>query len=135
MLDHLKRRVSELLATADTATLSTSGPASIQVSFFRCEADGVTLYLLLPGTSDHLLNLESDPLAVASTSEWHLRGVAQVLQLQKCPDGLLLPQLPEAVGCVLVKIRPLQFQLYRHNGWGFRETIDFDPDSHTLPQT
>jgi hypothetical protein len=131
MLDHLQRRVSRILATAETATLSTSGAAGIQVSFFRCEADGVTLFLLLPVTSDHLLNLEEEPLAVVSTSEWQLRGVAQVLQLQECPDGLLLPQLPEAAGCVLVKIRPLQLQLYQQNGWGFRETIDFDPDSQT----
>ena len=136
MLNHLQRRVSNILATTKTATLATAGPAGIQVSFFRCEADGVALYLLLPGTSDHLLNLEEVPLAVASTSEWQLRGIAQVLQLQECPDGLLLPQLPEATGCVLLKIWPLQLQLYRQNDWGFRETIDFDLDSDslTLPQ-
>ena len=53
------------------------------------------------------------------------------MQLPECPDDLLLAQLPEATGCVLVKIRPLQLQLYQQNGWGFRETIDFDPSSQT----
>jgi hypothetical protein len=135
MHDHLKWRVSVILATARTVTLSTAGPAGIQARLFHCEADGVHLFLLLPGTSDHLLNLEEDSLAVASTSGWQLRGFAQVLQLQEGPDNLLLPQLPEAIGCVLVKILPSQLQIYRKNGWGFRETIDFDPDSQTLPQS
>ncbi len=131
MLDHLKRRVSGILAKTKTVMLSTSGPAGIQAGLFRCESDGVHLYLLLPGTSDHLLNLEEDPLALASTSGWQLRGVAQVLRLQDSPGGLLLPQLAEATGCFLVKIRPLQLQITRQDGWGFRETIDFDPNSQT----
>jgi len=131
MLDHLKRRVAGILATTKTVTLSTAGPAGIQVHRFRCEADRVHLYLLVPGTSDHLFNLEDDPVVVASTSGWQLRGAAQVRQLSECPDDLLLSRLPEAVGCVLVQIRPLQLQIYQQTGWGFSETIDFDLDFHT----
>lgn len=131
MLDHLRRRVSRILTSAETVTLSTSGPAGIQARLFRCEADGVNLYLLLPSTSDHLLNLEEDPRAVASTAGWQVRGVAHVLPLQQSPEGLLLPQLPEAKNCVLVKIQPAQLHVYRQDGWGFRETIDFDPSPQT----
>lgn len=128
MLDHLKRRVARILASAKTVTLSTSGPAGIQARQFPCEANGLALYLLLPGTSDHLLNLEKDALFVVSTSGWQLRGRAEVLPLTAGPDSLLLPHLPAAVGCVLVKIEPSQLQIYRQNGWGFRETIDIEPD-------
>jgi len=128
MIDHLKRRVARILASNQTATLSTSGPAGLQARQFPCEADGLSLYLLLPGTSDHLLNLEKDPNSMISTSAWQLRGRAQVLPLMAAPDSLLLPHLPAAVGCVLVKIQPAQLQIYRQNGWGFQETIDIDPD-------
>ena len=129
MLDHLKRRVARILATAKTATLSTSGPAGLQARLFPCQAEGLYLYLLLPGTSDHLLNLEQESHVVASTAGWQVRGAAQVLPLQESPDSLMLPHLPEAPGCVLVQIRPSQLQIYRRNGWGFRETIDIDSDS------
>ena len=128
MLDHLKRRVARILAATKMATLSTSGPAGIQARQFPCEADGLTLYLLLPGTSDHLLNLEKDPFSVVSTAGWQLRGRAHVLPLVAGPDSLLLPHLPAAIGCVLVKIQPTQLQIYCQDGWGFRETIDIEPD-------
>jgi hypothetical protein len=129
MFDHLKRRASRILASTETVTLSTSGPAGIQARLFRCETDGINLYLLLPNTSDHLLNLEQDPQTVASTAAWQLRGVAHIQPLQACPPGLLLPQLPQANNCVLVKIQPSQLHLYRQDGWGFQETIDFDTTS------
>jgi hypothetical protein len=38
MLDHLRQRVIETLASAQTATLATYGPAGLQVSLLPCEA-------------------------------------------------------------------------------------------------
>lgn len=126
MLEHLRRRVAGILASVQTATLSTSGPAGIEVRVYPCEAAGLYFYLLVPGTSDQLLNLEHDTTAVVTTPEWQLRGAGRSLPLDAAPPGLLLPGSPRAVGCVLVEIRPSQLQINRLNGWGFSETIDLD---------
>jgi hypothetical protein len=131
MLDHLKQRVARILASTEKATLSTSGPAGIQARIFPCEAVEVCLYLLVPGTSDHLLNLEQNPFAVVSTPGWQLRGTARALPQQGVPADLQLPRSPAGTGCVLVEIRASQLQIYRRNGWGFSETIDID----STPQT
>ena len=131
MLDHLRQRVARILASTDMATLSTSGPAGIQARIFPCEARELRLYLLVPGTSDHLLNLEQNPAAVISTPDWQLRGSGKALTQQSRPMGLELPNAPQATGCVLVEFQPMQLQIYRKNGWGFSETIDID----SIPQT
>lgn len=124
MLEHLRLRVTEILAQTRAATLATSGPAGLQARQFPCEAQNLLLYLLLPGTSDQLLNLEFEPDALISTAEWQLQGAGRILAVQNGPADLALAHLPEANGCVLVEIQPQRFQLYRQNGWGFSETID-----------
>jgi hypothetical protein len=126
MLAHLRQRTMDTLASVQTATLATSGPAGIQARVFPCEAQALQLYLLIPGISDHLLNLEYDQTAVISTPEWQLQGRAAIFNLQDAPAGLALTHLPEAAGCVLVCIRPLHLQINRLNGWGFSETIDLE---------
>jgi hypothetical protein len=131
MLKHLKQRVSKILASTKTVTLSTFGPAGIQARVFSCEAQGIHLYLLLPSVSDQLVNLEQDPGLVVSTAQWQLRGTGRILALHDSPDGLSLPQAPQAEGCVLLQIRPSQLQIYRQNGWGFSETFDIDPAGQT----
>lgn len=131
MLDHLKQRVARILASTDRATLSTSGPAGIQARIFPCEAREMCLYLLVPGTSDHLLNLEQNPSAVVSTPDWQVRGSGKTLPQQGGPIGLRLPHTPQATGCVLVAFQPTQLQIYRKDGWGFSETIDIE----STPQT
>ena len=67
MLTYLRQHVATTLAPALSATLATSGPAGLQADLFPCVARGTLLYLLLPCTSDQLLNLDSDyvpPFAV-----------------------------------------------------------------------
>ncbi len=128
MLEHLRQRAIEILASTQKATLATSGPAGIQARSFPCEALGLTLYFLVPAVSDQLLNLEQEPTVVVSTTDWQLNGNGRILPLNEAPPNLLLPQLPQASGCVLVEIRPLRLQINRRNGWGFSETIDLDPD-------
>ena len=126
MLDHLRQRVVEALASAQCATLSTYGAAALQATLLPCEAIDLQLYLLLPATSDHLLNLESHPQVVVTTPDWQLRGTAVSLNPANYPPNLTLLQKPEAQLSRLVVVRPSQFNLRRANGWGFWETIDID---------
>jgi hypothetical protein len=128
MLSHLRQHTHDILASAKTATLSTSGPAGLQARPFPCEALDIRLYLLVPSISDQLLNLEQDPTAVASTTRWVLRGEGRVLSLSAAPPALRLPLVSNADGCVLVELQPRQLQVYQDVGWGFRETIDIDPN-------
>lgn len=124
MLDHLRQRVIETLATVRSATLSTYGPAELQATHLACEAIDMRLYLLLPTTSDHMLNLENQ--VVVTTSDWQLRGVALILDSADYPPDLSLYRKPEAQWSRLVEIRPTQLHIRRRNGWGYSETIDIE---------
>jgi hypothetical protein len=126
MLDHLRQRVIEVLASVQTITLSTYGPAGIQAAILPCEAAGMQLYLLLPATSDHLLNLENQPGVVVSTPTWQLRGLAVPLGRADYPPGLCLLQKAEAAWERLVLIQPAQLNIRRDCGWGYGETIDIE---------
>lgn len=126
MLDHLRQRVMEALASVQTATLSTYGEAALQATLLPCEAIDLQLYLLLPATSDHLLNLESHPNIVVTTPDWQLRGTAVCLDQASYPPHLSLWQRPEAQWSRLLEVRPSQLNIRRPNGWGFSETIDIE---------
>ncbi|MBK9054670.1 MAG: hypothetical protein IPL78_28310 [Chloroflexi bacterium] len=126
MLDHLRQRVIETLATVRSATLSTYGPAELQATLLSCEAVDMHLYLLLPATSDHVLNLENQPEAVVTTSDWQLRGLALILDSADYPPDLSLYRKPEAQWSRLVEIRPTQLHIRRRHGWGYSETIDVE---------
>jgi hypothetical protein len=124
VLQHIRQRVAEALVKASTVTLSTYGPADIQAGVFACEAAGVTLYLLVPRTSDHLFNLENNPIVVATTETWQLRGTARVVEQR--PIGLALLDRPDASWCELVEMRPTRMQIRRSEGEGYAETFDID---------
>ena len=126
MLVHLKQRVAEVLAPARAANLSTSGPAGLQSRIYPCAALGMQLYLLVPATSDQLFNLEHVPTAVVSTTEWQLYGRGYALPLAQAPPDLVLPELVDTAGCVLVHIRPVRLQINQLQGWGYCETIDIE---------
>lgn len=126
MLDHLRQRVIETLATVRSATLSTYGPAELQATLLACEPIDMCLYLLLPATSDHVLNLESQPEAVVTTSDWQLRGLALMLDRADYPSHLSLYRKPEAQWSRLIEFRPTQLHIRRRNGWGYSETIDIE---------
>jgi hypothetical protein len=106
--------------------LSSCGPAGLRARLFPCEAAGLNLYLLVPETSDHLFNLEHEPLAVVNTPEWSLQGSAFALSLAEAPAGLSFVRLPEAIGCVLVEVRPYCLHINQPGGWGYSETLDID---------
>ncbi|MBK8989244.1 MAG: hypothetical protein IPM39_24800 [Chloroflexi bacterium] len=124
MLEPLRHHVSEALTAESSATLSTNGPGGIQAGFFPCEADGLTLYLLVPAASDVLFNLEAETAVVVTTPHWQMEGEGEVLPLGQAPQMLRLPRLPQAAGCALVAVRCQRLHLNWSVGWGYRETID-----------
>jgi hypothetical protein len=124
MLNHLRQRVTETLSAARTATLSTHGAAGLQANMFPCESVELSLYLLIPRTSDHLFNLEQNPEVVVTTETWQVRGTACIAP--GCPAGLVLLQQPDAAWCEVVAVQPTRLQIERPDGLGHSETIDMD---------
>jgi hypothetical protein len=130
MLDYARQRAIEALKIPRKAVLGTSGPAGVQVGEFPCEATGLTLYLLVPRTSDHLYNLEHGSMVTLLANGWELKGEAQILPPDAVIPGLDLCREPGAEWCVLVRVDPCQVQIRREGGWGNLETIDLKPHSH-----
>ncbi|MFO7681770.1 MAG: hypothetical protein R6X34_17135 [Chloroflexota bacterium] len=124
MLEPLKLRVIAALQAESAATLSTNGPGGIQAGFFPCEADDLTLYLLVPASSDVLFNLETETAVIITTSHWQLEGEAHMIPLRQAPPALCLARLPQAAGCVLVSVSCHRMHFSWAEGWGYRETID-----------
>jgi hypothetical protein len=126
MLNHLRQHIAATLAGARSATLATSGPAGLLAHVFPCAANDIQLYLLLPRTSDHLLNLEHDPAVVVTTAEWQVRGRARVLSAIEWPVTLALVEAPDARWSVLIEVTPTRVEIAQREGWGAAETIDLE---------
>ena len=126
MLTHLRQHVATALAPTHSATLATNGPAGLQADLFPCVARGTRLYLLLPCTSDHLLNLDYDPAAVVTAAGWQVRGQARVLDPAARPDVGPLTDMPSAPWSLVVEVQPTRVTIGRRAGWGAAETIDLE---------
>jgi hypothetical protein len=126
MLNHLRQHIAATLEKARSATLATSGPAGLQAQVVRCVASGIQLYLLLPCTSDHLLNLEHDPAVVVTTAEWQVWGRARVLTEAEYAAALRLQKAPDAPWSVVVEVQPTRVSIAQSKGWGAAETIDLE---------
>lgn len=124
MLESLRQRVFEAIKAETAVTLSTNGPGGIQAGFFPCETDELTLYLLVPASSDVLFNLETEKAVVVTTSHWQMEGEAQVYALSQPLPPLHLLNSPRVEGCVLVAVRCHRIHFNWAEGWGYRETID-----------
>jgi hypothetical protein len=124
MLESLRYRIREALSIESTATLSTTGPGGIQAGFFPCEALDLTLYLLVPASSDVLFNLETETAVVITSPRWQMEGEAEVCALSQAPPYLQLVRSPRAAGCVLVVVSCHRIHFNWVGGWGYRETID-----------
>jgi hypothetical protein len=125
MLNHLRQHIAATLEQARSATLATSGPAGLQAHVVPCAANGIQLYLLLPRTSDHLLNLEHDPAVVVTTAEWQVSGRARVVTEAGCATALLL-KAPDAPWSVVIEVQPRRVSIAQREGWGAAETIDLE---------
>ena len=126
MLNHLRQHIAATLENARSATLATSGPAGLQAHVVPCTAGGIQLYLLLPRTSDHLLNLEHDPAVVVTTAEWQVWGRARILTTAQCTAALALLEAPDAPWSVVVEVQPTRVAIAQPTGWGAAETIDLE---------
>lgn len=126
MLNHLRQRIITALAPTRAATLATNGPAGLQVGLFPCAASDLVLYMLLPRTSDHLLNLDASSSAVITTPDWQVHGRARAVPAAELPAGLELLDAPEAPWSVVVEVRPARVAIARREGWGPAETIDLE---------
>jgi hypothetical protein len=126
MLAHLRKRVEAALADTHEVTLSTYGPANLQVAELPCEARGLRLYVWTPSSSDHLFNLETNPEVVVTTTHWQLRGHARALLGQAALAGLALTQGRSEQWGTLLEVRPTQIQLGRWADANYGETIDID---------
>lgn len=125
MLDHLRQHIAATLEHTRSATLSTSGPAGLQAQVVQCAASGIKLYLLLPRTSDQLLNLEHDPDVIVTTAEWQVSGRARVVAQAECAAALLLAA-PDAPWSQVVEVQPTRISIAQRAGWGAAETIDLE---------
>ena len=124
MLDYARQRAADVLRDARAAVLVTSGPAGVLAGEFPCESQGLNLYLLVPRTSDHLFNLESEPSVTLVTPRWELKGEAHILSLEPSALPVNLLREPRAEWCVLIRVDPCQVRVRRDGGWGNLETID-----------
>jgi hypothetical protein len=127
MISYARERAIEMLKTACTAILATSGPAGVQASEFPCEAVELELYLLLPRTSDHLFNLEQDDRVALHTEQWEVTGTGRALSPNEKRPGISLLTKTDTAWHVLVQVKPSQIQVLRPEGWGPAETIDLAP--------
>ena len=125
MLDHLRQHIATTLAAVRSATLASSGPAGLQAQVVQCAASGIQLYLLLPRTSDHLLNIEHDPAVVVTTAEWQVFGRARIVTEVE-HAAAQLQEAPDACWSVVIVVQPTRVAIAQRSGWGAAETIDMD---------
>lgn len=124
MLSQLRQRAREVLSSTHQVVLSTDGPAEIQADSLRCEALGLSIYVLVPRASDLLFNLENTTLVVATADTWQARGSANLLSRARYPEQLGIARMPEAAWSELVEIRLTRLQLRPLDGQGPVETLD-----------
>jgi len=82
------------------------------------------LHILVPRTSDHLLNIEHSPAVVVTTESWQLRGLAEVLPA--APATLAIGRRPDAQWCKVVRIAPERLHIVTVGRLGSSETIDIN---------
>ena len=124
MLDYARQRASAALDDPRTVVLITSGPAGVQTGEFRCEVFDLSLYLLIPQTSDHLFNLEHESTVTLLTTTCELKGQARPVSRAASDLNVSLCHEPDAEWCALVRVEICQVQIRGEDGWRNRETID-----------
>jgi hypothetical protein len=122
MLDKLRDRAAQILAETKLCTLATTGPAGVQASVVRCAGRETTLYLLVPDTSDHLFNLETETEVAVTTESWSLRGTANIVK-----DSLDLFSAEQSQWHTIVRVTPVRLHILPESGMAsYAKTIDFD---------
>lgn len=135
MLDHLRQKAAQTLASVDSVILSSFGPADIQVSRVPSFSDDLKFYVLIPNSSDHLFNLEHRSEVVVSTDGWEFQGNARILALDEVPVVIRFSHYHSNTNSSvspsgqimggIVEIRPTRLTFHSPSGQGNLETIDF----------
>jgi hypothetical protein len=114
---HLQQRIEALFHQHERVTLATCGAAGPQISLVTARANGLTLVLFVPHTSDHLFNLEQQPELVLLTPTWklHGRGVA-------APEH---PIAPPHAWQTAVRVVPVRLHILNDDSQNSVETLDF----------
>lgn len=129
MLNYARQRVREVLRALRTATLVSNGPAGMLAGEFPCEANELAVYLLVPQTSDQLVNLERGAVVILLSEGWELVGEAQIIEAAGLAPEMTLCRQPGAEWCVVVRVTPRRVHIHRNDGWGNIETVDLNPDA------
>jgi hypothetical protein len=124
MFNYAQQRAREVLGSPRAAVLVTNGPAGVQVGEFPCAALGVSLYLLVPQTSDHLFNLEYEAQVTLLIARCEVKGTAQIISRNAVDLTCDLLCEPAADWCAFVRVEISQVQIRSDAGWGNRETLD-----------
>ena len=124
MFDYAHQRALEVLGAPHTAVLVTNGPAGIQVGEFACALSGLSLYLLLPQTSDHLFNLEHESTVTLLITRCEVKGRTQIISREMVNLDCDLLRESAADWWAFLRVEISQVQLRSEAGWGNRETID-----------
>jgi hypothetical protein len=124
MLEELRYRAATALTWPRTATVVTYGPAGLQADLVPCAAQDLHLFLLVPSTSEHLLNLEANPELVLTTATWRARGRGRKLSVGERPAIVALSDNPTAPWCVWLEVALTRLTITHMHGWGATETID-----------
>jgi hypothetical protein len=117
MLEHLRQRIVTTLQAQSTVNLATNGPAGLEISPCESRADGLELILLIPATSEHLVNIEADPTVAVTQDHWRLTGVV----IDDCdkPEGMNGLSL-----FAQVRVHPSRFEFLTPDTHQVIETID-----------
>ena len=129
MLMHLRSRIETVLAAAQEVTIATDGPASLQISQVRCRAQGLTLLLLVPQTSEHLANLDTAPEIAAAGPGWRLRGLARI---REDAAAALFAEIGGDRWHSVVVVHPRRFEWLQPGGDCAAETIDIDDRTNSF---
>lgn len=85
MLDKLRDQAFQAFATTPDCTLSTVGPAGLRASNVALSVESDCLYMLIPTTSDHIFNLESEQTIVLTADKWQLTGTVSQVDIVQVP--------------------------------------------------
>jgi hypothetical protein len=122
MLEHLRRRIMEALQEYNTVTLATSGPAGLEISPCESRADGLNLILLVPTTSEHLVNIETEPQVAITQDHWRLTGKATPTRNSALVTEAEVSQL------MALEVHPCRFEFLTQVTHQVVETIDIYED-------
>ena len=120
MLDKLRAQAFQAFFATPNCTLSTVGPAGLRASNVALAVESDCLYMLIPNTSDHIFNLESEQTIVLTARKWQLSGSANQVDIVKVPfTG------QQVAWSVAYQVTPLRVHLAPDDENQQPRTIDF----------